>query len=211
MNKLFDILIFIVLISLFACKPQVTFNEPQPPNTDNLSKFPKRILGQYISLKDNSVLKITNKTIIRTYDLDFKIHINQLDSTERLSGDTIIDIKTKEITVVKRIGDSLSYHQLFVDTLFDINESNVLKKFKGYYFINKYYNPEGWEVTKINLAKGQLTFSSISSTQDLDQLKAITESSQDTVSSYNFKATKKQFRQFINTGGFSDTETFVRQ
>ena len=48
----------------------MTFNEPQPTDTDNLAKFPDRLQGQYLSLADNSELVIGDKLIQRIYDFD---------------------------------------------------------------------------------------------------------------------------------------------
>ena len=211
MKRLKLISSFIILTSLFACEPPVTFNEPQPTESDNLSKFPNRLQGQYLSLADNSTLSIGDKLIQRIYDYDYKVHPNQLDSSARLSGDTIIDLKTNERTLIKRDGDSLITHIHYVDTFFQLNYDNVVRKFKGYYFLNTRYDKESWEVKKIQFAKGQIVISSISTKLDLENLKEITETSQDTVAPYKFTATKKQFKKFIRNDGFSDSETFVRQ
>ncbi len=199
------------MTSLFACEPPVTFNEPQPTDTDNLSKFPKRLQGQYLSLADNSSLSISDKLIQRIYDYDYKVHPNQLDSTTRLSGDTIIDLTTNEMTIIKRDGDSLINHIHYIDTLFQIDYDNVVRKYKGYYFINTRYDKTSWEVKKIQLAKGQLIISSISTKEDIENLKEMTETATDTIPPYKFTATKKQFKKFIKSDGFSDSETFIRQ
>jgi len=211
MKRLKLISSFIILTSLFACEPPVTFNEPQPTESDNLSKFPNRLQGQYLSIADNSTLSIGDKLIQRIYDYDYKVHPNQLDSSARLSGDTIIDLKTNERTLIKRDGDSLITHIHFVDTLFQLNYDNVVRKFKGYYFLNTRYDKESWVVKKIQFAKGQIVISSISTKLDLENLKEITETPQDTVRPYKFTATKKQFKKFIRNDGFSDSETFVRK
>ena len=211
MKRLKLISTFIILTSLSACEPPVTFNEPQPTDTENLSKFPKRLHGQYCSLADNSTLSISEKLILRTYDYDYKVHPNQLDSTSRLLGDTIIDLTTNEKTVVKRDGDSLITHIHYIDTLFQMDYDNVVRKFKGYYFLNTRYDKTSWEVKKIQLVKGQLVISSISTKEDIENLKEITETATDTIPPYKFTATKKQFKKFIKNDGFSDNETFVRQ
>jgi hypothetical protein len=211
MKRLKFITTIIILTSLFACEPPVTFNEPQPSDTDNLSKFPDRLQGQYLSLADNSVLVISDKLIQRIYDFDQKIHPSKLDSNLRLSGDTIINITTNIREVVKREGDSLVTHIHHIDTLFLMDYDNVVRKFKGYYFLNKRYDKESWEVKKIQLSKGQLIVSSISTKQDIENLKTITELTQDTVAPYKFATTKKQFTEFIKNDGFSDSEIFVRQ
>lgn len=211
MKRLKFITTIIILTSLFSCKPPVTFNEPQPTDTHNLSKFPNRLQGQYLSLADNSTLVIGDKLIQRIYDFDQKIHPSQLDSNSRLSGDTIINLMTNTREVVKREGDSLVTHIHYIDTLFQMDYDNVVRKFKGYYFLNKRYDKESWEVKKIELSKGQLVVSSISTKQDIENLKTITESTQDTVAPYKFATTKKQFKEFIKNDGFTDSETFVRQ
>ena len=211
MKRLKVISTFIILTSLFACEPPVTFDEPQPTDTDNLSKFPNRLQGQYLSLADNSTLSIGDKLIQRIYDYDYKVHPNQLDSSARLSGDTIIDLKTNERTLIKRDGDSLVTHIHYIDTLFQLNYDNVVRKFKGYYFLNTRYDKESWEVKKIQFTKGQLVISSISTKLDLENLKEITETPQDTVPLYKFTATKKQFKKFVKNDGFSGSETFIRQ
>jgi hypothetical protein len=211
MKRLKQIFTFIILTSLFACEPPVTFNEPQPTDIDNLSKFPKRLQGQYISLVDNSTLSISDKLIQRIYDFDYKIYPNQLDSIAQLSGDTIIDLRTNEKTVIKRDGDTLINHVHYIDTLFQMNYDNVVRKFKGYYFLNTRYDKTSWEVKKIQLEKGQLVISGISTKEDIENLKEITETTTDTIPPYKFTATKKQFKEFIKNDGFSDSESFFRQ
>lgn len=196
---------------MFACEPPVTFNEPQPTETDNLSKFPDRLQGQYLSIADNSTLSIGDKLIRRIYDYDFKVNINQLDSNYRISGDTIFNIKENESKILKREGDTIIEHIHTVDTLFQITYDNVVRKFKGCYFLNTRYDKESWEVKKIQLVKGQLVISSISTKLDLENLKEVTETPQDTVPPYKFAATKKQFKKFIKNDGFSDNEIFVRK
>ena len=211
MKRLKLISTFIILTSLFACEQPVTFNEPQPTDIDNLSKFPKRLQGQYLNFADNSTLLVSDKLIQRIYDYDYKVHLNQLDIAEQLSGDTIINIKTKEKTLIKRDGDSLITHVHYIDTLFQMDYDNIVRKFKGYYFLNKRYDKTSWEVKKIQLTKGQLILSTISTKHDIENLKEITETPQDTVPPYKFTATKKQFKEFIKNDGFSDSEIFVRQ
>jgi len=211
MIRLKFITTIIILTSLVACAPPVTFNEPQPTNTDNLSEFANRLQGHYLSSADSSVLIIDAKTIQRIYDFDYKIHPSQIDSNSRLSGDTIINVTTNTREIVKRAGDSLVTHINYIDTLFQIDYDNVVRKFKGFYFLNKRLDKESWEVKKIELSKGQLIVSSISSKEDIENLKAITESTQDTVAPYNFAATKKQFKEFVKNKGFTDSEKFIRQ
>lgn len=199
-----------ILTSLVACETPVTFTEPQPPETDNLSSFPGRLKGVYLNLSDSSTLSINDKLIQRTYDFDYKIHLNQLDSTVRLLGDTLINLETNEREIIKRDGDSLKIHIHNIDTIFQMDFDNVVRKFKGYYFLNTRYDKTSWAVEKMKLSKGQLIISSISTKEDIENLKEITETTQDTLTNYNFTATKKQFKEFVKNDGFSDSEIFMK-
>lgn len=210
MRKLKLISTIILLIGLCTCESPVTFTEPQPANTDNISKFPKRIKGNYLSLSDSSTLKISENQIERTYDFDYKIHPNQLDSTTQISGDTLIDIESNKRELIKREGDSLVIHIHSVDTLFQMNYDHVVRKFKGYYFLNTRFNKTSWSVEKMQLTKGQLIISRISKEQDIENLKEITETAQDTLANYNFTVTRREFKKFVKNNGFTDSETFVR-
>ena len=202
----------IILTSLIACdEPMATFSEPQPIEVDNLTKLPKRLQGQYLNLTDNSKLIVYDQQILRIYDFDVKGHRNQLDSNTRISGDSLIDLETKEKSLVKFDGDSVIIHQHQIDTLFHFDNDNVIRKFKGYYFMSTRRYKEKWEVQKIQLSKGQLVISSISTKLDIDNLKSITETTQDTISPYKFQLTKKQFNEFIENDGFRDSKTFVKQ
>lgn len=209
MKKLNYILTFIIFTSLLACEPPVTFDEPQPSNTNTLSLFPRRFQGQFQSTTDNSLLKITDKMISRIYDLDIIEHINQLDSNYRLVADTLINTMTKEKTIIKRKGDSIVQHIHYIDTLFLISESNILKKFKGYCFLNFRYNKSNWQVIKLGLNKSKLSIGHILTKEDIDKLKQISESTLDSLP-YQFKPTKRQFKKFVKMDGFSNTETFLK-
>jgi hypothetical protein len=210
--KISGILSSIIFICIaVACTPAVTFDEPQPANTKDLSKFPNRLKGEYVSLSDNSILRISDKLIERVYDFDTKIHRNELDSTMILRNDTIINLETNEKTFVKKMGDSLMAHIFYTDTLFELNADHILRKMKGYCFLNTRYTEQNWEVKKLSLHRGKLTIGSISAESELETLVEITESPKDTIPPYPFTATKKQFKKFVKQEGFTDTETFIKR
>ena len=157
MKHQYFIALMILLSSIFACEPPVTFKEPQPLDIENLTGFPKRLQGEYISLSDNSTLIITDKLIQRIYDFDEKIHKSQIDSNYIIKGDTIINFTYNGRGVIKREGDSVIIHVHDIDTMFQMDYDNVVRKFKGYYFLNKRYEKESWEVKKLQYSKGVLS------------------------------------------------------
>ena len=204
--------VFFTMLSalfLFACQPPVTFDKPQPADVSALSHFPGRLQGEYISEQDNSNLIVTENALIRIYDFDLKTHVSLLDSSMQLIGDSLFDLNTNKGIPVQIEGDSIVQHIYESDTLFAINQENVLKKFKGYYFVNILSADNTWRVQKLELTKGKLVLSSINNREDLDQLKAITETTQDTVP-YIFSPTKRQFKDFVRSEGFRNKETFFK-
>lgn len=196
----------------FSCEPHeppASFNEPQPTNFNNLSRFPKRLCGQYLSQEDHSIVSIGEKLIIKTNDFEFKFHPNQIDSNSGILGDTLINYKTNEKNILKRDGDSLITHVSYIDTLFQIDSDNVVRKYKGYYFLNTRFGDSNWEVKKIHLTKNQLIIARISSKQDIELLKEIT-TPNDTFPPYNFSPTRRQFKEFIKKQGFQDQEVLLK-
>jgi len=197
------------VVFLTGCQPPVAFDTPQPADVNALGGFPKRIQGKYLSSEDSSFLQITGSSMMRTYDFYLKIHLTQLDSTQQIIGDTLFNLKTNTGEPIQIEGDSVVTHIFGVDTLFSIDKSNMLKKYKGYYFVNNYTPPDTWQVKKLELSRGKLILSSINNKEDLEQLKELTESTQDTVP-YVFSVSRKQFKTFIHNKGFRETEEFLK-
>lgn len=201
------ILIFAFLFE--SCQPAVTFDKPQPENVKSLTSFPERLQGKYLSADQASILTISDKLITRNYDFYLEQHTDSLGSSYKLLGDTLFDIEkgTKEKIAVN--GDAIIQHAHWTDTLFKISERNILKKFKGHYFLNIQYRQNAWEVKKLSLKNGLITISSISEKNDIQKLRDIQRTSADTVST-QFVLTRKQFKRFVKSEGFSDQEIFTR-
>ncbi|MFA5971016.1 MAG: hypothetical protein WC780_01595 [Lentimicrobiaceae bacterium] len=209
MKKQLCFLLAMVVIFLFACEPPVVFDKPQPADVADLGGFPKRIQGKYLSSEDSSILQITGNSIIRIYDFDEKMHLSQVDSNQQIIGDTLFNLKTNEGQHIQIEGDSIIMHIHEMDTLFVIDEENVLKKFKGYYFVNIFIPPDTWQVKKLDVSRGMLSLSSINKKEDIEQLKILTETTQDTMP-YVFSPTKYQFKKFVGNEGFRDSEKFMK-
>jgi len=189
--------------------PIVTFELPQPLGVKNQNRFPAAIIGKYISMLDSSVITISDSAITRGFNMRFVMCKKELDTMKQcvMQKDTLFNKLTNEKICIININDTLYTPFHLQDTLFFISDNGVLKKDKGYYFLNmKYYS--GWEVQKLEFAKGKLNLCSISDIAEIENLKQITESSQDSL--MQFSPDKKQFRKFIKSKGFSKKEAFVR-
>lgn len=204
--------VFAVLIGsllLNSCEPAVTFDKPQPDNEKSLSSFPSRLQGNYLSEDQASVITITGNVITRHYEFDYKQHKDSIGSSYKIVGDSLVNTSNGTSEKISLQGDTLIQHESWTDTLFNISADNVLKKFKGYYFLNTVFKENSWEVKQLWLKKGVLSIGSISDESDIQRLKEITETAADTTST-TFSLTKKQFRQFVKQDGFSKQEKFTR-
>jgi hypothetical protein len=139
-----------------------------------------------------------------------KMHPNQLDKNKRLSGDTIIDTNTNEISLEKHDQDSLLINEVCLDKSFEINNASILRKFKGQYFLNVLNDNNEWDVKMIQLIKGQLTISTIKTNADIENLKEIIQTANDTIPPYEVKLTKDQSKEFVKDEKFRENEIFIR-
>jgi hypothetical protein len=221
MNNLLKFCLAVCLFSLMvACgsgefreEPSVVFVEPQPEGEDNLAAFPLRLKGKYRGMAENNQLSITDKFIISTSVFEDKIPIVALDSNLRLNGDTITDLKSGEKTKVILQGDSIMRSFTFTDTVFRLNYDNVLRKFRGHYFLNTRYEGENWDVKQLSPEGSRLIIGSIRSQEDIQNLQAISEAPADTSSDMprRFHLSKKQFRKYLGREGFRDQSIYIRE
>jgi hypothetical protein len=212
MKKVIVLLNILLLLFTSNCKQgvKVTFTSPQPIDTKDLNKFPTRLFGEYLSNDEVTRLRISKKMIEKIYDYQVKLHPNELDSNCVIKDDYIIDLKTKEKLFFKRVNDSLEINVFFIDTIFNLNNEDILRKYKGSYFLNMKYEDNAWEVQKLHLKKGKLYLGVITNESEISYLKEISESYEDTIPTYNFKIEKKQFKEFILNEGFSSTDTLIK-
>lgn len=209
-NYSFQILLLSTTL-IFSCveRPPITFHDPQPIEEENLSEFPNQLVGEYLSEDGNSRLFIDQKMIQREYDIDLKMHISELDSNYSISGDTVIDIKENKKWPIIRIGDSLQIKENGRDTLFQINEKSILRMHKNNYYLNNYWDDEGWGIRKVKLTKGVLMLSNIRE-EEVEALRKVGKETLDSIP-YKFKLENKNFLEFVKNGGFQNQEFFIKQ
>lgn len=219
-HRVFKIIISLASVSLliscgggeFREEPSVVFGEPQPAGEDNLPSFPSKLKGKYRGMAEGNELMVTEKFIISTSVVEDKIPVAALDSNLQLNGDTVVDIKTGEKTKVLVQGDSILRSFTFIDTVFRLNYDNVLRKFRGHYFLNTRYEGESWDVKQLSPQGDRLIIGSIRSPEDIQNLQAISESSaSDTSLPRKFSLSKKQFRKYLGKEGFRDQSIYIRE
>ncbi|MFY7742652.1 MAG: hypothetical protein ACOVQR_08395 [Flavobacterium sp.] len=206
-----NLTILLLALLLISCRePLVQFSETQPENSRSLKFFPNKLIGNYYDSENEIDLEITNSMIIKKSTLKDTFNVKVLSEVEVLKGDTLVNTKTFEKTFVKKLNDTLFTNVLFKDTIFSINKENVLKKMKGYYFLNIKHSENNWVVKKLYLKNGLLNLNDISTKEEIEMLEEITETKKDSSETFVIKPTKKQFREFVKKNGFSKGEIFIK-
>ena len=104
-----------------------------------------------------------------------------------------------------------------MDTAFQIGDNNILRYFKKQYFLNRKIEDKIWYVRKMYIdGSGYLVIADLSSTDEIDNLKEVTEvneirgDSSSKIMRYSANPTKKQFKEFVKKGGFTQVNRFVK-
>ena len=210
-NKLLYLNLLFLLI-LNSCKePIVSFEEAQPKNISELNAFPKKIIGTYYNSESKTELRISKYSIFKKMFVEDTLKISEINKNEIIKNDSLFNSVTKERYLIKRINDTLFSNYVYQDTIFTINKKNVLKKFKGYFFLNNLIEKSGfWSVEKLDLSKGVLTINGVETENELNLLQSITETKKDTIKPFTIKPTKKQFKEFIKKNGFTKGEVYLK-
>lgn len=200
--------IFLASLVLASCGDLVRFEEPQPAGQSDEKRIPKKLIGQYLSLDDSAKLIIADGLVIRYSITHLSDKVDTVDM-KNIKGDTAYsgtEDKLKFDVVVK--GDSTFQHWGYYDTLLDVTKGDILRKYKGYYFLNDKVSENIWSVTTLTRIENGLTLGTISTKDDINNLRTITETKSDTI--FSFRPTKKEMKKFLMGKGFSDRDTFVK-
>jgi hypothetical protein len=204
MKYLKFILLIIIIVS---CKqaPEVRFLGPQPIGKKNLQAVPKDYCGKYLSKIDSSMLTIDSRMIIQEKFESSKTSIlemqQELDTT--IKNDTQIKFGTNWTMNIKIKDDSALISSFLIDTIFQISESQLLRSFKGYLFLNYKDIDSTWRVKTLKLENGQLDFGSLVNINQIDTLKTVTriitslDSTSNQVSHYDLNPKRKELKEIL--------------
>jgi hypothetical protein len=206
------LILIALILALYSCKKfTVGFDVSQPENTKEQKEFPKRLIGVYYNVDKNIELEIEKYFILKRIILDDTLKISDLDKTERVKNDTLYKLHSNTKYKILKINDSLFSNYIYVDTTFNLKTLDLLKKFKGYYFLNHKTENGSWEVEKLSLKQGVLKINGIRTENEISMMETITESKRDTIKPFIVKPTKKQFKAFVKQNGFTESDTYIRQ
>ena len=212
------IIILLGLLFLFSCGPFIYFKSPQPVKKSNLSSFPKDLYGSYLSLSDSSIIVIESQKIVKKR---FENMVMSFDEYTKETGDSLFRDTTFLFTDnwlinMKTVGDSIAVKSSRIEELFSITNKQILRKYKGYYFLNYQDTNNLWRVELLKQERDTLEFGTILTKEDLEKIKSFTivESYVDTTESgkstkYYLNPSKREVRKILKTR--TPGEKFVKQ
>jgi hypothetical protein len=222
----------------------VKFEQSQPVSEKALSNFGRNIQGRYINSVNPLEELVIERKLIRTSNvLDFSLLRSELeiDSSENIDVNNDLELikylnAGGGTTAIKN--DSIFYRQTLLDTLFLINNDQVLKKFAKNYFLNYHQTDNYWIVKKIEINNDTLLIGEIVPSDTLlrfDFAKKnerliegdITDIAQDSVVikkdnnvieeerkkdyDYILNPNKKDLRAMIKSNSFDDIKKYIRK
>lgn len=159
-TKIFEL--GLVFLMVFSCKEAeetnlISFTNAQPEGKSNLKEFPSKIFGIYRNYDTQEELTINKNTIIST-----KFVTNTFPSRlkDSLKDEKLFNSNYRFNKLETLKNDSILVTYEVIDTIFDIKK-NILKKFKGYYFLNYKRDSLEWNVKKLSFNKNILNLNSI--------------------------------------------------
>ncbi len=213
------ILVLFALTSISDC-PGVYFQEPQPPGAKNLNSFPKKLRGKYYSLPDSMILTVDERLMVLEDDSIFDMPKDEMGDSFyfvlEAVKDTFISLGEGEKIRMIFLGETqndIRMHWYITDTIFYLSEPNVLRKWRGNYYLNSLQDKEFWEVKKLQEIKNKIVIGSTIKEDEKYLLELIspvdsTYGWEDTT--YIFKPTKSEFKKFLEKGGFRKSQEFTR-
>ncbi len=218
-----NLIIFLtILIALSSCEPtdRVKFEEPQPISVKNKKEFGGEIQGVYKKFSNPNKTLIIHSEIITT-NLTLKVKIKragiEIDSNVHIDIDNdsaliaYLNNVASSATVTK---DSISYIHSIHDTIFSINDENILKKYKRNYFLNYKFSDSYWRVKKLKVRGDTLYFGEIFPSDTLlhyDYANIDSNISENQVKEYVLSPSKNEFKKLMRSKAFRTTEKYIKQ
>ena len=148
----------IVVLLLASCQPAVVFGEPQPVDVKPLSRIPNNFIGIYWCKVDSASLYVDDGAIVRRKEFLIKT------TKEEIAADPELELVNGQLYVkdwegyfpLTEKGDTLISQIIIRDTIFAINDTQILKPFKGHLVLNLKLSEDAWEVLVVSQRRGEL-------------------------------------------------------
>ena len=219
-SNLFPITFCLTLLLMIveSCSPTVLFNSPQPDGKKNLVQFPSRYLGEYESLDDTSIFLVEKYMIRERNIVDISVPKTEVDTSQDviLEGNVLTIKESGEKVPVTFRNDSIFGTLTTYDTTFIISDKGILRKYKGYYFMNFWQEGDQWMIYKLKFSNdGTASACGISKDDELDQIKEIVpvdevKNDQGEGQKYIIKPERDDFKELIELGHFRECTQYKK-
>ncbi len=184
MKKLIPILL-VVFLTLTTCGPDVKFVEPQPQGASNLLRIPKEYFGRFKGLTDSTYITVDSFFIRKEWRTTELIQRDSLEKElkQPIKCDTTIVVKDRQLLDntlesllldIKFNGDSANVRVKGFETLFAVSDSQLVREYKGYCFLNFRTKDGCWLVKTIKVSSNFLDFSDLIDTNEIENIRSIT-------------------------------------
>ncbi len=174
---------------------------PQPARGENLTEFPDNLLGKYESLVDTNVIRVEKYKIIRVFRENLfmtKIEFRE-EIGNTISGDTSFMFTDNWKIDIRSYGDSIKVFSSKDEELFKISEIQLLREFKGYYFLNYKDTNDYWKVKILRLVGDTLEFDFIlkdKNIKGITKVEVFTDSNED-ASKHFLDPARKELKRIL--------------
>ena len=220
-----DTLYILLVVCLTSCGDYeyVRFETAQPDGVNESKSFNRKVKGEYINCSNpDDILIVTNNLILNSRTLKFKTHRNDLefDSTitiNRNDDNGLRELFIREGYEIEINGDTINAIQTDIDTVFRISKNQVLKKFKGSYFLNFKRDENFWDVNRLSLTKDTLLVGQISPSDTLlhfdfvSKIKEFDDSDSTTTIEYSINPSRKEFKKLMKPNSFEECECYCKR
>lgn len=201
------ILFLLIVIGCVDIPQPPYFNYPLPRDKQQAS-IPDKFIGTYKNLLDSTFLTVSKSFVILTNFSNLNVPLTEVDSIDKLTlKDTIYSDKSSTLRVTIT-DDSVFQRTISIDTLYFASSDFLIRKQKGFYFLNKrmFKNENVWIVQTLRVTDNGILIGMIESEEDIDSLDSWDEP--DSIS--RTSPTVNSLLDFIKDKRFENESKFVR-
>jgi len=208
------LIVVIISLTLTTCGPDVKFAEPQPQGFSNLNSIPKAYHGHYKNIKDSTFLIIDSFSIKKEWSTTEYINRDSLEKELKttIKKDTTIQIKDtllldqisdQLIVAIHLCDDSAKVRVKGTELLFTISDSQLVRTYKRFCFLNFKTKDSYWLVKTLKLKDDRLDFSDLLDPKDLEEnneivkFTAIKDTLSGKIKEYRLSPTRRELRRIL--------------
>ena len=207
------LILFVLLLTLTTCGPDVKYTEPQPKGISNLKSIPTEYHGSFKNLTDSTSIIIDSFSIKKEWKSTELIHRDSLEKELKMpiKNDTILIIKDKLLLdktaeslllTIKFCNDSAKVRVRGLETLFALSDSQLVRAYKSFCFLNFKTKDGYWLVKTLKLNGDLLDYSELIDYKEIENFGSIINitSIKDTsnkVVEYRLSPSRKELRKIL--------------